>query len=159
MCSSDLLIRDDDNPLIRAAGVRVLGEIASPASLAAIQGAAVDRDPLVRMAASEAFGRRGDFEAAAGLSILAADDENAEVRLTAVTALGNCPEQQVVQALALALDDSNPAIQNRAVQSLKATTGHQLGDNIAVWRAYLHGEPSPIQPTGSFAERFRRMFY
>ncbi len=118
-----------------------------------------DPDPLVRIAANEAFGRRADFDAAAALSRIAADDANIDVRLSAVAALGNCEEQQAVQALTLALDDSNPAIQNRAVESLKSSTGQPLGDNIAVWRAYLHGEPSPVLPTESFAERFQRIFY
>jgi len=153
------LLQNDENPMIRAASVRVLGEIASIAALAGIQDAAVDPDPLVRIAASEAFGRRADSESAAALSHLLANDEDSEVRLSAVAALGNCPEQQAIQALTLALDDSNTAIQNRAVQSLKSSTGQPLGDNIAVWRAYVHGEPSPIQPTESFAKRLRRMFY
>jgi hypothetical protein len=153
------LIREDENPLIRAAAVRVLGETSSAAALSGILGAAHDEDPLVRIAASEAFGRRGDFEAAAALSNLAADDDDSEVRLAAITALGNCNEQHSVQALTLALDDSNPAIQHRAVQSLKSSTGQPLGDNIAIWRAYLHGEPSPVQPVESFAARLQRMFY
>jgi HEAT repeat protein len=153
------LIRDDENPLIRAAGVRVLGEISTISALPGIQAAAVDADPLVRVAASEAFGRRADSDAATALSRLATDDADTDVRLSAVAALGNCEDQQAVQALSLALDDGNPAIQNRAVQSLKSSTGQSLGDNVAVWRAYLHGEPSPVLPAESLADRFQRIFY
>lgn len=153
------LVRQDDNPLIRSAGVKVLGEIPTLTALAGIQAAAVDPDPLVRTAACQAFGRRADADSAAALARLAANDADTDVRLAAVAALGHCQDEQAVQALTQALDDSNPAIQFRAVQSLKSSTGQSLGDNIAVWRAYLHGEPSPEQPAVSFAERLQRMFY
>jgi len=153
------LVRNDDNPLKRAAGVRVLGEIVTASSLPGLQAASVDPEPLVRIATCEAYGRRGDADASSALARLAADDADIDVRLAAVAALGKCPEQQAVQALSVALDDSNPAIQNRAVQSLKSTTGQSLGDNVAVWRAHLHGEPAPTQPVESIAERIQRMFY
>lgn len=153
------LVRNDKNPLIRAAGVRVLGEIPTATALPGIQTAASDLDSLVRIAACEALGRRGDTDAVAALAGLANDDTDTDVRLAAVAALGSCTGQQTVQALSLALDDSNPAIQYRAVKSLKSSTGESLGDNVAVWRAYLHGEPSPVQPATSIAERLQRIFY
>lgn len=153
------LVRDDENPLIRAGAVRVLGEIPTAAALPGIQAASVDPTSLVRIASCEAFGRRADVDAAAALSSLAANDNDVDVRLAAVAALGKCSDQHAIQALTLALDDTNPAIQHRAVQSLKSTTGQAIGENVAAWRAYLHGEPSPTQPTVSLAERLQRMLY
>ena len=153
------LVRNNDNPLIRAGAVGVLGEIPTATALPGIHAASVDADVSVRIAACKAFGRRGDGESAGALARLAANDADTDVRLAAVAGLGNCQDQQAVQALTLALDDSNPAIQNRAVQSLKSSTGESLGDNVAVWRAHLHGEPSPIQPAASIAERLQNLFY
>ncbi len=153
------LVRNDENPLIRAGSVRVLGEIANVAALPGIQAASVDPEAQVRIAACEAFGRRGDADAAQALALLSSNDDDTDVRLAAIAALGNCQQQQAVQALSVALDDSNPAIQNRAVQSLKSSTGESLGDNVAVWRAYVHGEPSPVQPAASIADRIQRIFY
>jgi len=152
-------VRDDENPLIRAGSVRVLGEIPTASALPGIQAASVDPEPQVRIASCQAFGRRADAESAGTLARLAAQDGDTDVRLAAVSALGKCKDQQAVQALSLALDDSNPAIQNRAVQSLKTSTGQTLGNNVAAWQAYLRGEPSPVQPAASIAERFQQIFY
>lgn len=152
------LVRNDDNPLIRAAATRVLGEIPGAVAAPGIQAASVDPDPLVRMAACDAFGRRADSEATAALAQLAAQDADPDVRLAAIAALGNCRDQQAVQALSLALDDRSPAIQYRAVQSLQASTGQNLGENVAVWRAYLDGQPSPEVASESIADRFLRIF-
>lgn len=153
------LIRNDDNPLIRAGCVRVLGELATASAVPGIQAATVDSDSQVRIASCEALGRRGDVDSSQTLARLFSDDADVDVRLAAVAALGQCQAQPAVDALTLALDDSNPAIQNRAVQSLKTTTGQSLGDNVAVWRAHLYGEPSPEQPAASLAERIQGFFY
>lgn len=153
------LIQTDQNPLIRAAGARVLGEIPTPAALSGLRAAAADADPLVQIAACQALGRRADQDAATALAELASSASNTDVRLAALAALGNCPEQQAVPALSVALSDSNPAIQHRAVQSLKSSTGKPLGESVAVWQAYVHGEPIPEPPAASIADRLQRLFY
>jgi hypothetical protein len=54
-----------------------------------------------------------------------------------------------------ALADTDPAMQYRAVLSLKQITGKDLGDDVHRWQQYVKGE-LPEEP--SWAERIRRLF-
>ena len=53
-------------------------------------------------------------------------------------------------ALGEALADSDPAMQYRAVLSLKQTTGKDLGNSVERWQQYVKGEqpePAPRWPS------------
>jgi HEAT repeat protein len=76
------------------------------------------------------------------------------VRLAAGRALGKLKDPEAVPALALALDDTNPAIQFRATQSLKAITGKDF-KTVKEWREYVHGEK---EETPSLTDRFHGLF-
>jgi hypothetical protein len=60
-----------------------------------------------------------------------------------------------VPALGVALEDPDPAMQYRAVNSLRAISGRDLGNDVQQWRLYVKGQ-LPEEPT--FAERLRRLF-
>ena len=61
-------------------------------------------------------------------------------------------------ALGAALEDRDPAMQYRAVQSLQAVTGQNFGNDVERWQQYVRGEvPKSREPT-SLAERFRNVF-
>jgi HEAT repeat protein len=79
-----------------------------------------------------------------------------DVRLAAARALGETRSPAAVPALGEALSDTNPAMQYRAVQSLKMTTGQDLGDKVDRWQRYVKGEPTGPPP--SLAERLGNMF-
>ena len=81
---------------------------------------------------------------------------DADVRLAAAKALGETKNREAVAALGEALDDSDPAMQYRAVLSLKQVTGKDLGNDVNRWQQYVKGEPP--EPTPSLAERIRRLF-
>src|SRR5487761_1750372 len=83
-----------------------------------------------------------------------ASDTDIDVRLAAARALGRLKDPQSVAALALALDDTNPAIQYRAMQSLKAVTGKNY-QTIKDWREYAQGDKS--EPP-SLVARLRQLF-
>ena len=89
-----------------------------------------DADSHVRMAACEAWGRRGDGQGVALLAEALHGDVDADVRLAAAKALGETKGPQTVAALAEALDDADPAMQYRAVTSLEKSTGKRLGGNV-----------------------------
>jgi hypothetical protein len=63
-----------------------------------------------------------------------------------------------VQALGIALDDADPALQHRAVQSLERVSGEDFGDSVPAWRQYVRGEPVNAPEPPSIAERFRELF-
>lgn len=148
-------IRTEKDPLIRLEIIRALGRYPGPAADAILKAALADAEAHVRVAACEAWGRRGDAAAAAMLSEALRSDVDADVRLAAARALGETKNVAAVPALGEALADSDPAMQYQAVLSLKKATGKDLGDNVNRWQRYVKGEP---EPTPSLAERIRRLF-
>jgi HEAT repeat protein len=86
-------------------------------------------------------------------------DPDIDVRLAAARSLGEIGDPAAVTALGAALDDTDPAMQVRAVASLREVTGKDFGADVNRWRQYVQGEsPSPPEPV-SFAERVRRLLY
>jgi hypothetical protein len=51
------------------------------------------------------------------------------------------------------LDDPDPAMQYRAVMSLRQVTGQNFGNDVARWKAYVKGEPPPASKPVSIANR------
>ena len=68
-----------------------------------------------------------------------------DVRLAAGRALGQLGGDDAVAALRPALDDPDPALQYRAMQSLREITGKDFGDNVVSWREYVRGEGAPAE--------------
>lgn len=151
-------IRSETDPLIRAEIIRTLGDYPDPAADQVLNSALNDPDADVRIAACEAWGKRGDAQAAGLLAPLLSADVNQDVRLAAARALGKIKDQQAIAALGEALADSDPAMQYRAVLSLKEITGQDLGNNVDRWRQFVkEGHPQPAKPA-SMAERFKKLF-
>ena len=151
-------IRSETDSLIRAEIIRTLGDYPDPAADPVLKAAINDPDADVRIAACEAWGKRGNAQAAELLVPVLSSDVSQDVRLAAARALGKIKDPRAVAALGEALTDSDPAMQYRAVLSLKQVTGQDLGNNVDRWRQYVkEGHPIPAQPT-SMAERLKRMF-
>ncbi len=148
------LIRDDQNKLLRLAAVRSLSQFPPDLSRTGVLLAASDADRDLRVVACAALARLGDEQAIGLLASLVEKDTDLDVRVAAAGALAGRREAQAFQALGLALDDSNPALQFRAMQSLRESSGRDYGNDIALWRAWLRGE-NPQEPTTSVADRFR----
>jgi len=152
------VIRMEADPMIRAEIVRTLGEFSAPAAAPVLHAALADSDPAVRMAACSALGKRGGPEAVEALGEVISGDANTDVRLAAARALGQTGNPDALGGLGVALEDSDPALQRRAVLSLREITGEDLGHDVNQWRRYVKGElPRPTRPT-SLAERIRRLF-
>ena len=65
--------------------------------------------------------------------------------------------QPVYPALKIALEDGDPALQRRAIASLRSVTGRDYGENVNLWREYLNGGDPQVE-TPSLVERFQRLF-
>ena len=151
-------IRMEEDPLIRAEIVRTLGEYPGEVSGPVLRAALGDPDAEVRMVACEVWGRRADQQAAALLGGILGGDIDTDVRLAAARALAGSKDPVAVAALGQALEDRDPAIQYRAVLSLREVTGENFGNDVDRWRQYAAGEvPDPARSL-SIAERLRRMF-
>ncbi len=151
-------IRTEDNPLIRSEIIRALAKYPGEQAEGVLRAATSDPNREVRLAACQAWAARGGARAAAVLGQVLEGDDDTDVRLEAVEALGNCGDSAAVAALGPALEDSDPAMQYRAVLSLKQLTDEDFGNDVDRWRQYVRGEIPAQQPAGGIAERFRRMF-
>src|SRR5439155_15505188 len=121
---------------LRAEMLRTLAAVPAAAAEPILKAGLKDSDPDVRIASCHAWGQRRTPEAVQLLSDMLTGDSNLDVRLAAARALGQTHDEQAVAALGQALDDSNPAMQYRAVQSLKAVTKRDFGNDVEAWRQY-----------------------
>ena len=144
----------ENDILVRAEMLRCIAVFPSPRAEAMLKGGLRDADQDVRVACCDAWAMRGGAEANRVLCETLASDTDIDVRLAAARALGRLKDPQSVAALALALDDTNPAIQYRAMQSLKAVTGKNY-QTIKDWREYAQGDKS--EPP-SLVARLRQLF-
>jgi HEAT repeat protein len=146
------------DPLIRLEIVRALDGYPTAAAASTLDAALGDSDGDVRIAACKVWGERGGPEAVAKLQGVLASDLDQDVRLAAARALGETGDPAAVSALGDALADADPAMQYRAVQSLRSVTGEDFGNDVNRWRQYVRGEsPAPENPT-PIVQRFRRLF-
>ena len=150
-------IKTEKDPLIRLEIIRTLGRYPGPTADAILKAALADSEARVRVIACEAWGKRSDAQAVALLAETLRSDVDADVRLAAATALGETKSPAAVAPLGEALADSDPAMQYRAVLSLKQATGKDLGESVERWQQYVKGE-LPKDSTPSLAERVRRLF-
>ncbi|MGC3971526.1 MAG: HEAT repeat domain-containing protein [Pirellulales bacterium] len=131
--------------LIRLETLRVVARCGSPVAGETLREALNDSDRDVRVAACQAWGIHGGAQAVPQLSEALRKDPSVDVRLAAGKALGQIGGQESVQALSVALDDQDPALQYRAIQSLREVTGKDFGDNVAAWRDYTRGSGAPAE--------------
>ena len=113
-----------------------------------------DPDPEVRVAICEAWGTRASIvtkpirgaqparsEEDAATRLLAtalSGDTDVNVRLAAARSLGKIKnDPRAVGALGIALKDQDPALQYRAVASLKEISHQDFGNNVVKWQQYV----------------------
>jgi len=151
-------LAEDPSPLYRAQVARTLGSLSVPAATEALRQAAHDKEPSVRIAACTAWGKRGSEEAVSVLAEVLSKDGDLDVRTAAARELANYKTPGVIPALGLALDDPDPALQHRAILSLKTVTGKDFGNSVPAWRQFVReGEVQPGE-VPSLAERLRNLF-
>lgn len=147
-------MQNEIDPLLRAEIVRALGELNAGPSAEALRLAMKDSEASVRVAACKAWQSVGGPEAVSALSEIIASDTDDDVRLAATRALGQFKDPLAVQALAVALDDANPALQHRAMESLKECSGRDLGHDVVAWRDFIQtGSPIETRDRPTLAER------
>jgi HEAT repeat protein len=84
-------------------------------------------------------------------------DAELDVRLRALRELGQLKDKAAIPVLARALEDSDPAVQYRAVAALKQVSGRDLGDDVNKWREWA-ADPEGSGAEWSIAEAFRKFF-
>jgi hypothetical protein len=126
------IIRRDSILLHRIYAVQLLGQLDCPASLKALLEATEDSNSEIRIAAI------------GSLEKLPADESLP--RLAAARSIGEFTGERAITAVAVALDDQDPALQRRVMQSLEKITGEPLGTNQIAWEKYVKATTSDRMP-------------
>lgn len=148
---------EEHDPRVRCGILEVAAGFDDAAALAVCRGGLQDPDERVRLAACAVWGRRGGSEAVELLATRYRSDQELDVRLRALRALGECRDQTAIPVLARALEDSDPAVQYRAVAALKEVSGRDLGNDVNRWREWA-ADPEGSSAEWSIAETLRKLF-
>jgi len=143
----------DTSPAMRCELVRTLAYLPTGTAQTALAAALADEDSDVRIAACQGLARVQGEESLPLLARTAQTDEHLDVRIAAVRGLGHYREQDAMQALGTALEDSDPAVQKVAIESLRLNTGRDYGNSVPAWKEFLAGGTPSNPPGPSLAER------
>ncbi|MCI0348165.1 MAG: HEAT repeat domain-containing protein [Acidobacteriales bacterium] len=161
-------IQVEPDPLVRQAVIKAIAEFRTPMAQQVLEAGLADQDEMVRVTCCQALGERAatgvadpsySARSVASLAAVLKSDKDVDVRLAAAQALGSIKTPEAVQALAVALDDRDPALQYVGVQSMKSVTGKDYGPNVEAWRQVAAGQTPTTPEMPSIAERlqpFRR---
>ena len=116
-----------------------LGELKRPEARSAILRVIGDpSSPAVRAAACRALGKVGQPEDALILAKVMTMESDADCRIAAIEALGTLksPDPRIDAVLVDGMESTDPAIRLASLQSLRATSGQDLGLEPEPWRKY-----------------------
>lgn len=147
----------EPDPLVRQAVARSIAEFRTPMAQQVLEAGLADENRAVRVACCQALGRRGEATSVATLANVLRNEKDIDVRLAAAEALGNIDSPEAIQALVIALDDRDPALQYVGVQAMKSITGEDYGGDVEAWRTLATSGSPPAPQTPSLAERLRRV--
>ena len=147
----------EHDPRVRAEILKCSANFDNPSARAICIGGLNDPDALVRIAACDAWVEIGGDDAIRHLANRFRSDEDIDVRIHAVRDLGSLGNEAAIPVLAEALEAPDPAIQFRAVASLKEVSGRDLGNDVNAWREWAV-DPSAYREEWSVAEVWRQIF-
>ncbi len=145
-------LQTEPDPLVRMEIIRAAQKCPNPQADTILVAAVKDPNPYVRVMSCKALGSRKGPESSRALAETLASDLNTDVRLAATKALGEHKYPAAVSALSIALDDKDPAMQYRAMASMKTVSGQNFGEDLDKWRQYAKSI-SPPSGNSSIAER------
>ena len=123
--------------LLRIEAAKLLGRLPTQTATQALQIASKDRESDVRLAAIRAWRDRRDAAAIEMLDEMIENDQDIDVRIQAISALGEFSDPRVAKILSSVLSDPDPAIQMQAATSLASVTGQDFGTDIQAWQRYI----------------------
>lgn len=141
-----VLATSDPDPMVRAQALRALGTSGQPNVAEDLISGLGHADPQVRRDAAAAMCDITNPVLVDPLLEHLKNDVDAQTRINCAQALGKYFDRRVIMALADALDDRDVAVELKALGSLKAITGKDLGQERGPWAAYAAALPEP-KPT------------
>jgi len=151
------MMLEEHDPRVRSKILETAAEYDTSAATAICAGAMQDPNEMVRIRACDVWAKRGGADAVQLLATRFQTDADLDVRLRALKMLGELKDKQAIPVLARALEDGDPAVQYRAVASLKQVSGRDLGNDVNTWREWA-ADPEADKAQWSIAEGFRRLF-
>jgi HEAT repeat protein len=151
------MMLEEHDPRVRCSILTTAAEYETAAATAICKGALEDPDDRVRTEACRVWSKRGGDEAVELLAIRYRTDQELDVRLQALRMLGELKDKDAIPVLARALEDGDPAVQYRAVASLKQVSGRDLGNDVNAWREWA-ADPNGKAGEWTIAEGFRQLF-
>lgn len=148
----------ETDPQLRMELLRILATLEGGLDRMIIERAAQDDAVMVRVELCRILSRQPSAHALPVLIHLANSDQEADVRLAAIKALGRYKDPEAARALVGFLRDRDPATQYLAAQSLKNTTGQNFGVDPQKWEAFVLGNEIPSQNRNSIADRVAPRF-
>jgi HEAT repeat protein len=157
-------IQVEPDPLVRQEVIHAIAEFKTPMAQMVLEAGLADQDEMVRVACCEEIAERAvagltdpGYSAVPILAKALREDQDQNVRLAAAKALGSMKSPEAIQALTVALDDRDPAMQYVGVQSMKSVTGKDYGPSVEAWRQVAAGQTPAAPETPSIAERLRKV--
>lgn len=144
----------EKDDLVRSEMLRTIALFPSPKAEAMLKAGLRDADQDVRIACCDAWGTRGGSESNRVLCEILASDTDRDVRLAAARALAAVKDPHAVGPLVMALDDPDPAMQFRAMQSLRAITGKKF-QTVKEWKEFTEQDPAE---QASWTDRLKKLF-
>ena len=114
-----------------------------------------DEDPFVRREACRVIASWQKPESAVVLRHVVRNDRDKDVQLQATQSLAAFDDRDTRETLGNLLDHRQPALRYQAMQSLKACTKQDYGNDVHRWKQYLNGEIPDRAQTTTLAERLR----
>jgi len=151
------MMLQEHDPRVRCSILTTAADYETAAATAICKGALEDPDERVRTEACRVWSKRGGDEAVELLATRFRTDPELDVRLQALRMLGELKDKGAIPVLARALEDGDPAVQYRAVASLKQVSGRDLGNDVNAWREWA-ADPEGKAGEWTIAEGFRRLF-
>ena len=128
------MVNNERDPIVKATAIRALGKHGQPEDALRIIPHLSHETVQVRWEAAKALQRLHNPAAVTDLlKTLRNDEELADVRVASAVALGQYPEDRVVQGLVGALNARELAINTASQRSLTTLTGENFGLEAAAW--------------------------
>lgn len=136
------IYENDPSAEMRRLAILAAGRSKAANTLDLVAKGLKDDNLKVRMESCRALGERPEEKAAQLLAAIAGESQDKDVRHAAIAALGKHPGDVSTNSLKLALRDRDPATQDLVIETLRESTGKDLGNDPAEWIAALDGQGS-----------------
>ena len=150
----DRIIENDPSPEMRRLSILAASNLRTPNAIDLIDRGLDDESLKVQMEACRSLGKRREPEAAQLLASTLGTTPEADVKNSAIAALGKHKGTVPVESLRLALEDRDPATIHLAMQSLKGVIGKDYGNDPQQWIAAIDAQRVP-DATGTESDDVR----